>query len=292
MRAAWLARLVVFPVVGGVYVQWRFTAPPHYALTNLGAFLIGFALIRFGRLPRSLTGRRLLAAALLGIFALPLATGPDLDGVSRWLELGPVRLNAGLLTVPLLAVLCVRDAECGWPVLTVALLVGLLQPDASAVLATALSLLAWSWVHSNWRPLIVGLVGLGATGWAHAHGILPPVDFVESLVPMLWHDLDRPFQAGAVAVLLAIPLLYFAAEKDLLRQDATMLVATYTGFLAMSFAGAYPVPLAGYGAASIIGFMAAIAATPRNDERVAADRLVALDIASREQRLWRTLRGE
>ena len=83
MRTLWLARMVAFPVVGGLLVFWFHDAPAHYAAVNAGAFLAGLLVIHFGRLPQSDFGRRLLGGSLLVLLALPLLTGPSIDGVSR-----------------------------------------------------------------------------------------------------------------------------------------------------------------------------------------------------------------
>ena len=285
LRTLWFARLVAFPILGGLLLFVFLDAPAQYAAVNAGAFGLGLIAIHFCRLPASMRAKRALSTILVLVLALPLVMGPQVEGIARWLTVGPIRLNTGLLVVPLLAVVAVRDYQWGWAFLVAGLVFATMQPDAGATLALSLALLVWAYVDWNWRALTATALGIAATLYAFAAGALPPVRLVEGLVPMLWAELERPLQAIGLTALLALPLIYFLTEKRLLRQDALMLAATYTGFLGMSFLGPYPVPLAGYGAASILGFMAAIAATPRHEKATAIELLTMANLVGREDRL-------
>ena len=266
LRTIWLARMVFFPVLAGLLVFWRYEAPSHYLWINLAAFLLGLVAIHLGRLPSKGGGRHTLGLVLIALLALPLVTGPHVEGVARWIALGPVQLNTGLLVLPLLAVLALRDERTGWLYLAAALPLAVLQPDAAAVMAVTGTLALFAIVHRRYWVLAIALAGLPATMFALQRGVLPPVPFVEGVVPMLWQEIGVPIHASAMALAPVVALLYFLMEQSIRRHDGLALASVLTGFYLASFIGPYPYPLAGYGAASILGFMIAIAATPRSGE--------------------------
>jgi uncharacterized membrane protein YccC len=67
--------------------------------------------------------------------------------------------------------------------------------------------------------------------------------------------LNNPLLAAILAASLAATIIIPALGKRRL----VPVTATFAGFAIASFLGAYPVPLLGYGAASILGFGLAIA---------------------------------
>ena len=137
--------------------------------------------------PRSRAGRRDIAAAssrslLLALLALPLLTGPRLDGIARWIPAGPVTLHAGMLTLPALALLAAGDRARGPQVLLGAVLVSLLQPDAASALALASAAAgiarrgASAGSASSPSPALVAALA------AALRGDLPPQPFVEHVI--------------------------------------------------------------------------------------------------------------
>ena len=257
-RTLELARTVAFPVFGGLLVFWWHDAPAHYAWVNIAAFLVGLLAIHFGRPAGSLASARMLGAIAIAILALPLITGPQLDGVSRWLPLGPLTLNSGLLVIPVLTLMALRDDKLGWAFLAAAFLITSLQPDAAAVLALAAAAGAWVWVHATRWGLAVAGAAIGVGSFLLEQPSPAPVPFVEYIVPMLWHEMGVPTQAIGLVVLLLAPLFYLLRSEAGLTADRCAIALAYGAFLGSSFLAPYPVPLAGYGASAIVGLMAAL----------------------------------
>ncbi|MBX7515026.1 hypothetical protein K3179_10780 [Qipengyuania sp. GH38] len=250
--------LIALPVIGGLFVFLLNEAPSHFALVNSAALLIGLLSVYFLRAPEHIRSVRYLVVGLLLVLCLPMIVGPSIDGVTRWLPLGPVQLHSGQLLIPPLAVLSVRLGNKGmWPVAGALLICGL-QPDAASCLALTLVLLALALRNRDWKPVLLALLGLAVTAQAWWRGALPPVVFVENLLPFLWLDLDKPVQAIAIGLLLCAPFAILAF-RQVAPGYRLVWIAAYGGFLIAALFGPYPVPLAGYGAAPIIGMLAGLA---------------------------------
>ena len=247
---------VALPVLAGLATFWRFGAPAHYAAINAGAFFLGLAAMLFVREPTAKAAQQIIMLTLLAILALPLVTGPEVESVRRWLALGPVQLNTGLLVIPLLGTLAIRNARWGWLYLVAAIGLAALQPDAAAIMALCGALLVFVVIHRDWRAAAGLLAGAGLAAFASTKGALPPVAFVEEIVPHTWDGLGAPIHSIAVVLALAAAIGLLGARRN---AESYVVSAILAGFCLACFLGPYPYPMVGYGAASILGFMLALA---------------------------------
>jgi hypothetical protein len=258
----WLAAsALVAAVASGLWAFWLGDAPASYLSINAGSLLV--AVIAMFAVPAGRLGRRgatwIVAICLTGM-AATLASGFDLDGVRRWLPLGPVRLHAGMLLLPAMLAALPRLSD-RWrlaPVAAIAALV-VLQPDFASALALGAGYIA---SHGRrWRePLIAaghGVVMLGAIVCAFRNDPLAPVRFVENMVADSWmlHPGLGLLILTALLIAIAAPVWAKASHKD----SALGVSGAWAGFTAASLVGAYPTPLAGYGASAIMGYGMAIA---------------------------------
>lgn len=244
------------PVLAGLVCLIALGAPAAYWQINLGALVLAGALI--GLLP-ALTGRqgRILAGVLVALLFAAAIAGPEYNGVQRWLALGPVRLNAGSLAIPTLAVLAARAPRHGVLLLAAALLAALLMPDAGAGAAITFAAVGLHHVTRDWRMGLLVIAGFALTVWMTLHGELPPAPFVEH-IPAQYAEAGLAWPAVVLlALAVAFAMLLFAVPLETGERHA--LAGTLFGFSLMALMNTYPFPLVAHGAGPILGYGLALA---------------------------------
>ncbi|MEH6724112.1 MAG: hypothetical protein V7686_11380, partial [Qipengyuania sp.] len=93
------------PVLAGLIFLALGRAPLAYPVGNALALLLALPVAALVRIRLTGSRQRVLAVLLLALLFIPLLSGPHLNGIARWLPLGPVTLHAGALVVPALVVL-------------------------------------------------------------------------------------------------------------------------------------------------------------------------------------------
>ena len=243
---------IALPVITGLAYMALNGAPLSFLIINAGALALAAARILIGVPHLDRRAARIAGAVLLVLFALPLLTGPSINGIERWLPVGPLTLHAGMLAVPSLAVLAAREDKFGPPVLFLALLVALLQPDFASAFALTSGAIGIYQVTRDWRIGLVIIAGFFVAIAAALQGELPAVPFVERIV------IDALATAPAWAALLGLSLIgsvllmTFATTRP--RMERYPIGLSLFGFVLASLISNYPTPLAGHGAAAIIGF--------------------------------------
>ena len=265
LSARWPALLALaIPCCAGIAYLIAFAASAHYAPTNALALLAGAGWILFGTGPARTVGRRVLSLGLLALLAVPLLTGPELNGVARWLPLGPVTLHSGMLALPALAVLASLEEDYGAPLLLAALFLVLLQPDAASVYALTFACAGLHHVSQDWKIGAVATVGFFAGLYAAIHGELAPQPFVERvLVDAL---LQAPLAGLGLALALAAGFVLMLQAASLPRSARFALAGSLFGFVLMSVVSNYPGPLIGYGASPILGYALALGLSRRSPD--------------------------
>lgn len=247
---------LAIPVVAGIAWLAVGNAPMAWIAVNALALVLAVALAFWLPLPRSERGALILAAAVvLAIWATALA-GIPVEGVRRWIGIGPVRLHLGYLVLPLLMVLAWRlRSPAAVALLVAALGATVLQPDRAATVGLTAAAAVLALQRRDGPSVLAFAAGLAACFTVSQQpDDLAPVRFVEQVQSDAWAMHPA---AGLVLTLAALtPLL-------LLRHTsaaAAPLAAFLTAAGLMVFAGPYPSILIGYGAAPILGFGLALAA--------------------------------
>jgi hypothetical protein len=235
---------------------------------NLLAMLLGMALAlgcRPGRTAGRETWTRWLPVAGAISIGLTLLS-PGLDGVHRWLVLGPVRLNASTAVSPwLLAGVYAqarRSPGRALALLAALLLVHVLQPDAAQATALALGGLALIWRAPSATPAtravaVVLVVGIAGLAWSRPDP-LPALDHVERVLVLGLSGGPGLAVASVVAMaLLLAPML--VARGDASRALALGFAVYVLAAVAATFCGNYPVPVMGAGAGPVLGWYAMVA---------------------------------
>lgn len=238
----------------GVVVMVLGNVPLGIWIRNPIAWLVAGGLSLF------FASRGWLGAALLPIAVIVIAlsfVGAGQEGVHRWLDLGPVQLNAAALVLPatiaafsrtpaLIALACFAmvTALLAW------------QPDISQLAGFAFAGVILASNRFGWRGAASAAV-LAAAGLALCllrPDPLLPVSHVEGIFLLAWNQ--QPALAIAMGIALAAtclsPLLLPATPE---LRGPSMALAGYFALTGAAFLlGAYPVPLAGYGLSFVVGW--------------------------------------
>ena len=244
----------------GVYICALSGAPSALWLRNLAAWGVG-ALLAFG-----LAFVRRREALHVALWAAPLALlatflSPAQEGVHRWIDTGPLHINAAMLTLPAAAVslaVLARDRPWVWIASFTSMLLLVLQPDASQATTLAVIMVAIAAAAAA-RPLlragiIVAATALATLAWFQRDP-LQPVPEVEDILELAFAI--APILAAAA--LAALVLTAISAEiitryqREAPRVAGWVLTLCFLGWIATTYFGAYPVPWVGTGLSPIIG---------------------------------------
>jgi hypothetical protein len=263
-----------------------------FALASLIAIALGSVAMLLGDVPLTIVIRNPIAWLLAGTIAIFLASrgwlggwgapvalgiialsflGPDQQGVHRWLNLGPIQLNAAALVLPL-AIATFHRTHAALSAICFLLIAALLalQPDISQLAGFTPAAFILAAARFGW----VGL-GLAAAGGAAAITVclmqsdpLAPVAHVEGIVAMAWSQ--SPLLALAMGLSLAVaaisPLAIWRARPSGVITPLALTAYFVPTALAPLF-GAYPVPIAGYGVSFVVGWILGAAALTANPVR-------------------------
>jgi hypothetical protein len=222
--------------------------------------------------PRPARSRAWVLAAFVaaGLVAATLAF-PGVEGVRRWIPVGPLRLHASALALPILIIALgaagrsdrrlARRSVQGVALVVAVILVA--QPDASQVTAVGgaaavLLLLRNRGSAATWL-VVAAFTTLAALAWTRSDPLLP-VPHVEGIVGLAALTGGSWRAAACLALgLLPLPFVIASFRGSARREDAAAL-AVYFGILCLAPAfGAYPVPVMGFGLSYILGYYAALA---------------------------------
>lgn len=231
----------------------------------------------------------LVAAASIALIASSLAAS-GMDGVHRWVPLGPLRLHASSMVAPATVVGIASLVVSGRaaPALLIAVAVQflhVLQPDAASATAFAAAVACViSAEYAAGRPktargtaLFIGTLLAMAAGtalaWRRPDPLLP-VAHVEGIVELSASH-GPAWLIAAVASLAAPPVViaWLALEKRMplaARAAAAAIAAHLAVAIVATRFGAFPVPLLGQGASPILGIyvgLGLIAALAKEPER-------------------------
>ena len=247
---------LALPVLAGLGYLFAYGAPQSYLLINAGALAHGLVWVWLGPSISKLRSVRIVGATALLLLALPLATGPSIEGVARWVPLGPFQLHSGALAVPLLAGAAVLDRDYTPVWLLSAVFLAMVQPDAGALFAITGLSIGLYFAKPDWKPGVVAMAAFLAALYAHLRALLPPQPFVERVLAEL--ILTNPLLAFALFLSLLASFFLILRNTEQPLEVRAALAGTIAGFSLAALMSSYPSVLIGYGAAPIIGLALAV----------------------------------
>jgi hypothetical protein len=245
-------------ILVGAFVAAAHGISPKAYVPNLFASVVGAALYAVSRRASCETlAARLPSVAAVLAFGTLLA--PGLEGVHRWLPLGPLRLHASSAFAPWVLVGLLSSSRTTlrltWILLIAIQAVHVVQPDAgqaTALAAGALPLLLSPPRRTRAAVGVSVVVALFAlVSWGR-HDPLPPVDHVERI-------LFLAFASGLLArmaVLLGVGALVGPfVRKDGMPPEARAALGLYlVGAFTVTTMGNFAVPAFGAGAGPVLGW--------------------------------------
>ena len=238
----------------------------------VGALLAAMLVVTAGR--RTAFG--FLAVAPLGLAATFLGAGQL--GVHRWLDLGPLHMNAAQILLPsAIVALAVPTLGRVRSIIAVVILALLLaQPDASQATAfggALFGLIGTSQLSRPWRVAAMVAVGAAvAASWLQ-HDPLQPVPEVEEIMRLAYGL--SPVAAAAACIALLAAACSFALFPTAGARGGPRALGAYALLSAlMPLIGPFPVPLVGMAMSPILGLWLGagmLAAISRNTPAASAD---------------------
>jgi hypothetical protein len=251
---------------GAVALGWVYLflagAPSRMLLLNPASLLVALAAVMVARSAAALGPQagKLALMAMAGAIVATALFGQAADNVSRWVSIGGITLQPGLMLVPAIAVAFAagRSRWAGSAVAIAAL--GLaLQPDRAMAGALAASVAVTAVLRRDSLSLTV----LGAALAAFITTLLRS-DPLQA-VPFVEGVMASAFAVGPVAgmcvlagsALLLAPL--HAASDPQTRPRLLAFAVLWSAVLAAAALGNYPTPLVGFGGSAIVGYLLSVA---------------------------------
>lgn len=235
-------------------------APRAYLAVNGAALAIGLALLAVVVRSRGAAVRGSGAFVLAAAFGL-LATaifGIAIDGAARWVRIGVVTLQPGLILLPAIILAYARHRDRLATVgIALAALALALQPDRAMAGALLAAMTVVALRHR--APATRAALATAALGFAVTllrADTLPATPFVEQVFAGAFAFSGL---AGAGLLAAAALLLLPVAARD---DTAPVFLALWLAILIAAMLGNYPTPLIGYGGSGIIGYLLCLAALP------------------------------
>jgi hypothetical protein len=189
---------------------------------------------------------------------------PGIDGIHRWLELGPVTLNISMIVLPLVLfclhqLLHTKKYWHGFILFgAVATILGF-QPDAgqeTAFVLSALVLFFYNKMDGKLRLAAVA-VAIATTylAWDRVD-LLEPVEYVEDIFYLI-ASLGPMGLAGIVIIslLLFFPFVFLSFKRiETVRILSITFIVYLSASLVITEFGHYPVPVFGAGVSSVFGW--------------------------------------
>lgn len=202
---------------------------------------------------------------------------PGIEGVHRWIGIGPVKFYIGSIVMPIIIIGLWNMAQKSWwssVFITIGISVLLvLQPDASQLTAFVIAMSIDLWNKGNNNFLKLSIIGLLMTLvvilWIFLDS-LAPVPYVEGIINLA-RNIGKYWLIVAVVslVILPTPFIFFPPENFKLLSMGIGIY--YIVILVSTQLGNFPIPLMGYGISPIIGYFIAITWLIRNN--ISGDRI-------------------
>jgi cell division protein FtsW (lipid II flippase) len=238
-------------------------APLALVVVNTVALLLGVLLVGASPRLRGLSSRFVSGAsiAIAAALLLTAVSGHAVDGVSRWVQVGPLFVQTSLVFLPVAALLYAHTVNRWTTMAMIAIAIAVaLQPDRAMAVALCAGLLALLLVRRTRAVAIAcSAAAVAVLVTCLQADRLPAVPFVDHI---LWSSFRlHPLLGVALwlgSAMLFVPMLVI--RSDGARAVLVACGACWAAIVVAAAVGAYPTPVVGYGGAAILGYFLCLAA--------------------------------
>lgn len=211
--------------------------------------------------------RNSISISLLLTIILLLLTFFDfgLEGVHRWVSIGPVKFYVASIVIPIVFIELWGGLQIKnwWISVVITIVISILltlQPDASQLTGFIIPMIILIWSKTKnkfFRYSILGLLSmLAINSWIFLDG-LPPVSYVEEIVSMVANMGILWLVLGIISlVIVPLPFILYPPKNSKLLSICIGIY--YIIILVSTVFGNFPVPMMGYGISPIIGYFISI----------------------------------
>ena len=221
-------------------------------------------------------GSIIIAASASVVLLVLTLLHQGVDGVRRWITLGPVQLHAGFVALPILIIVAgivgrsrspraraIADACIVLTAVTLAF-----QPDASQAIAFAAAILIVVLQRSaasriDWITVVVCIVTSVVA--ALRRDPLEPVPHVEGIVHLA-ASIGLTWLVASIVALMLLPIpfvLSWLKNRD--HHEGIALAVYFVAVCIASLVAPFPVPVLGFGLSALLGYFMALGWTVRTD---------------------------
>lgn len=191
---------------------------------------------------------------------------PGIEGVNRWISIGPIRLYVASIVLPIFIIELWRSLKTTNWWITAVITIGVslllaLQPDASQTTAFIIPMMIILLSNSKGNCYRYGVLGVLSLiiiiTWIFLDN-LPPVAYVEGIVRMV-SEMGIAWLILGIASLVILPLPFILFPPQNFKLLSKSIGIYFVAVLISTIFGNFPVPLMGYGISPLIGYFNAIA---------------------------------
>lgn len=255
-------------ILFGIYVANGHEISYLVFVPNLIGLVIGGLLIGFSDLAPRFTLANFIhknyqnLAFIFATLLLLTLFGSGIDGVHRWIRMGPLQINVSLALTPLMIYAILRlEKYLALGLLVEATIIYILQPDAGQATAFAAACSTVLVFRKDFSTVTkatgISIVGFGVAGaWFRSDPLMPVVHVEEILqLAYSWNLMAFALMILTILFLFSPLIVAFIKSRD---NQTTLLIASFFTFWMLNFAvteiGHFPVPVIGAGAAGVVGW--------------------------------------
>lgn len=268
MKKYFVPFLTALPsVLTGTSIMYYWGIPSSIYIQNLiylaacSALLVLYMLRECNMKPKSICA----IAAFNVLFLCSSFCFDGIEGVRRWVYLGPLALNVAFILLPVLLINIYNLSQNGYLkacyilALTIAIIL-FFQPDASMVTAFSTALIPFFYINYNdklSRYIWVILFVLSCISWINIDN-LEPVSYVEDIL-VLAKEISWIYLICCALSFLVLLFPFFKKDNCLqCKQISRSLGFFFFVLIVSTLFGNFPVPLIGYGVSPIAGYLVSV----------------------------------